>query len=197
MSKKTFGCNGNTIRLRSGRYFDLADPRPEQFTMRDIAGALSKICRFGGQINDFYSVAEHCVNCAAVAKRDGQSLEVQQWALLHDAAEAFTGDIVKPLKIMLTDFSAIENAIEDAILKKFGIDTKDILWTDVLDVVREIDNAMLICEKRQLFTRDETPWAGEGEVRELSVKVKRWMPPQAEAEFLDRCGMIELPVMEC
>lgn len=47
--KNTFGCVANSIRLRSGRYLDLADPKPDQFTLDDIAGALSKICRFGGQ----------------------------------------------------------------------------------------------------------------------------------------------------
>lgn len=42
MSSNSFGCVNNTIRLRSGLYFDLADPKPEQFTFADIAGALSK-----------------------------------------------------------------------------------------------------------------------------------------------------------
>lgn len=105
-AKPAFGCVGNTIRLRSGLYLNLADPRPEQFTFGDIAGALSKICRFGGQIERLYSVAEHCVHCCDLARREGQNLDTQAAALMHDAAEAFCGDVVKPLKIMLPRFSS-------------------------------------------------------------------------------------------
>ncbi len=54
----TFGCGANTIKLRSGKYLDLKDPQPDQFDFEDIAGALAKICRFGAQCNEFYSVAE-------------------------------------------------------------------------------------------------------------------------------------------
>ena len=105
---KAFGCVRNTIRLRSGIYFDLADPKPEQIEITDIAGALSKICRFGGHCYRFYSVAEHCYHCSMVAEASPLAL------LLHDAAEAFTGDIVKPLKIMLPEFAAIERRPDDS-----------------------------------------------------------------------------------
>src|SRR5581483_7354063 len=112
---KAFGCINNTIRLRSGRYLDLADPRPDQFAFADIAGGLSKICRFGGQINHFYSVAEHCWHCCKLAGADGQCLETQVAVLMHDAAEAFCGDVVKPLKIMLPEYAEIERRVEAAI----------------------------------------------------------------------------------
>ena len=103
-----FGCVNNTMRLRSGCYFDLADPKPEHFRFADIAGALAKTCRFGGQIEHFYSVAEHSVHCAAQGESDGLPLGTQAALLMHDAAEAFTGDIIKPLKIMLPRYSTIE-----------------------------------------------------------------------------------------
>mgnify|MGYP000629654760 FL=1 len=56
-----FGCVNNTIRLVSGHYLDLANPMPDQFEIDDIAGGLSRICRFGGQCPQFYSVAEHSI----------------------------------------------------------------------------------------------------------------------------------------
>lgn len=106
LNTAAFGCVKNTIRVRSGLYFDLLDPQPDQFTLSDIAGALSKICRFGGQIDYFYSVAEHSVHCFDQADRDGASPAVCRLALFHDAAEAFIGDVVKPLKVMLPEYAA-------------------------------------------------------------------------------------------
>lgn len=178
-SADPFGCVKNTIRTRSGRYFDLLDPKPDQFTLEDIAGALSKMCRFGGQIDRFYSVAEHCYHCAALAEKDGASLAVRRAALMHDAAEAFVGDVVKPLKIMLPEYDAIERRVELVIVEKFGLEgTVD--WPPV----KEIDRAMLIAERRALFSADEVVWTGEKLVRQLDVKFVCWPPVLAEQAFL-------------
>ena len=119
-----FGCVKNTIRVRSGRYFDLLDPQPDQFTLADIAGALSKMCRFGGQIGRFYSVAEHSVLCAQQAAADGASIEVQAACLMHDAAEAFIGDVVKPLKVMLPQYHEVERRVELCIVRKYRLEDK-------------------------------------------------------------------------
>ena len=173
-----FGCVQNTIRLRSGLYFDLRDPKPEQFTFGDIAGALSKICRFGAQIDRFYSVAEHLIHCLDVARADGLPIEAQRAAFAHDFAEAFVGDVVKPLKIMLPEYAFVERRVELAIDEKFGIDSAK--WRDV---IREIDHAMLIAERRKLFSRDDVEWFGEKDVRKLEVCFECWQPSQAEAIF--------------
>ena len=172
---KAFGCVRNTIRLRSGIYFDLADPKPEQMEIVDIAGALSKICRFGGHCYRFYSVAEHCYHCSMVAEASPLAL------LLHDAAEAFTGDIVKPLKIMLPEFEAIEQRIEDIIAAKYVVDFSH-------PEVKEIDQAMLIAERRRLFTRDSVLWTGEDKVRKLDPPLQMWRPEEAEAMFIRRAN---------
>lgn len=176
-----FGCVKNTIRLRSGRYFDFLDPQPDQFTLGDIAGALSKICRFGGQVDDFYSVAEHCVHCQYQAALDGLAISTQVACLMHDAAEAFAGDVVKPLKLLLPEYAAIEHRVEAAIAEKFGIDFEaEKPW------VREIDHAMLIAERRQLFSADKVVWAGENECRKIKVPIQRWQPLYAERIFINR-----------
>ena len=186
-----FGCVKNTIRVRSGRYFDLLDPQPDQFTLADIAGALSKMCRFGGQIGRFYSVAEHSVLCAQQAAADGASIEVQAACLMHDAAEAFIGDVVKPLKVMLPQYHEVERRVELCIVRKYRLGgTGD--WPPV----KEIDRAMLIAERRALFTADEVVWTGEKLVRRLDVNFRCYSPMAAEERFLsaaERLGITDWP----
>lgn len=175
-----FGCINNTIRLRSGLYLDLANPAPDQFTFADIAGALSKICRFGGQVEKFYSVAEHLYWCAIVARNDGHGNATQRAVLLHDATEAFLGDVVKPLKIMLPEYDVIEARMEAAIAEKFAVD-----FAKEKPVVKEIDRAMLIAERHALFSVDDYKWQGEDEVRKLNIRIRGYGPCDAEAFFTD------------
>lgn len=170
-----FGCFKNTIRLRSGLYFDLADPQPDQFTIADIAGALSKICRFGGQCERFYSVAEHCYHCSMAAEA------VPLACLLHDAAEAFIGDMVKPLKIMIPAYSEIESKVERVIAAKYGVDFEQ-------SEVGEIDRAMLIAERHAMFSKDSVKWTGEDEVRRLEIDFWCCWPKRAELMFLRRAA---------
>lgn len=174
-----FGCVGNTIRLYSGGYLDLANPKPDQFELIDIAKGLSNICRFGGQIGEFYSVAQHCVSCHDVAERDGCSPEQCLAVLMHDAAEAFVGDMVKPLKELITGFVRVEDRIQDCIAAKFGID-----FAAHKDVIREIDHAVLIAERRMLFSVDKTFWHGEDTVRNVryAVRIPK-SPMDAEDDF--------------
>lgn len=187
MTIQAFGCVKNTIRLRSGRYFDFIDPQPEQFTLDDIAGALSKICRFGGQSPKFYSVAEHSELCWRQAIQDGHDIEVQAAVLFHDAAEAFCGDVVKPLKVMLPGYAEVEQRVQNAIGAALGID-----FSAHDDVIREIDHAMLIAERRAIFSADGVKWHGEDEVRRLLPRFCYWPPDVAEGLFLAACVTIGL-----
>lgn len=168
-----------TIKLRSGSYFDLANPSAGQFTLSDIAGALSKICRFGGHCKRFYSVAEHCVHCANVAEDDGLSVEHRRAVLLHDATEAFCGDVVKPLKNMLPEYSAIEERVKAAIAEKFGVD-----FDEARNNIRQIDLALLIAERDSMFNTDGVTWTGEADARKLRVEFRYWTPRDAEAGFM-------------
>jgi 5'-nucleotidase len=100
---------GPTIMLQSGAWFDFRAPKSSNFTIEDIAHGLANICRYAGQCRKFYSVAEHSILVSEVAV--GFELE----ALLHDAAEAFMGDITRPLKQMLPEYKKIEDEVETAI----------------------------------------------------------------------------------
>lgn len=182
---KTFGCVNNTIRTWTGIYFDLANPKPEEVRLKDIAQGLSNICRFGGQINRFYSVAEHCVLAAMEAEKRGFSKRIIKAVLLHDAAEAYVGDVVKPLKIMLPQFAEIESAVESAIEQRYGVDLSHA-------AIKPIDHAMLIAERHQLFSADDVKWVGEDEAERISVKCRCLTPADAYVAFMgmtDHLGM--------
>lgn len=104
------------IQTYTGRRFDLLNPAASDVDIRDIAHALSNCCRFAGHTKQFYSVAQHSVIVSRVCEpRDAL------YGLLHDAAEAYTGDLTRPLKKTLPEFYEIERRIEAAIFVRFGL----------------------------------------------------------------------------
>lgn len=108
----------------SGKIIDLLHPSPSEITIEDIAKGLSNICRFGGQIKQFYSVAQHSVLVTQLANE-----ELRPYALFHDATEAFIGDIIKPLKVIIGDvYAQIEQRFHSAICERFGFDPHAPEW---------------------------------------------------------------------
>lgn len=89
------------IQTRSGEAFDLLNPKPEHVQLEDIVYALSHLCRFNGHTSRFYSVAEHSLHVCDRVLEAGHPARAQLVALLHDAHEAYTGDIASPLKQLL------------------------------------------------------------------------------------------------
>src|ERR1700683_336889 len=77
----------------SGRRFYVLDPRPSDVRIEDIAHSLSLQCRFNGHVKNFYSVAQHSV---LVSERCDPADAL--YGLLHDASEAYIGDMSAPLK---------------------------------------------------------------------------------------------------
>ncbi len=89
------------VETYSGSYVNVNRPQPNTIFLTDIAHALSNICRYGGHCKHFYSVAQHSVFCAERVRREGYGRKRQLAALHHDDAEAFLGDIPRPLKPLL------------------------------------------------------------------------------------------------
>lgn len=104
------------ISTYSGRFFDILKPEEYDYDIEEIAHALSNICRYTGHVNKFYSVAEHSVLVSHIVPRD-----LALVGLLHDASEAYLGDVAKPLKNLLPEYEKIEESVEVAIAKAFGI----------------------------------------------------------------------------
>lgn len=129
----------------------------EEITIESIASSLSKICRFNGHCNRFYSVAEHCYVSALWAIERYNDSRVALACLLHDAAEAYLGDIVTPLKVTLPQMNVLEGNILKTISKKYKVDIA-VKWNDLLPEIKEIDKLMLAVE-RNLFMPPNPLWA--------------------------------------
>ncbi|MCX8574560.1 MULTISPECIES: hypothetical protein [unclassified Gilliamella] len=104
------------ITTHSGLHFDYQNPIANAICIEDIAKGLSHECRFTGQLDRFYSVAQHSVECSYIVP-DQFKLE----ALLHDAVEAYCKDIPSPLKKLLPDYQKIENYVDLIIRQKFNL----------------------------------------------------------------------------
>ena len=100
-----------------GNRFFLTNPHIDDVAIEDIAHGLAYQCRFNGQTRAFYSVAQHSLMVMSLVPE-----ELRFSALLHDAAEAYLGDMVKPLKNLFPEFSLIEAHVMEIIGHRFGLD---------------------------------------------------------------------------
>lgn len=142
----------NTMTTFTGRHFDPMQIRTEDICIEDIAHALSLMCRGGGHLKYFYSVAQHSLNCAAEAKARGWSERLQLACLLHDASEAYLSDIIRPVKANLTGYLEIENRIMGKILEKFNLSD---LTEEERRMWKQIDDEMLYYELKNLMSGEE------------------------------------------
>lgn len=108
--------------MHSGRIIDFNDFKKSDLCLEDIAHHLSSINRFGGGLNHstHYSVAQHSVILAMYALIN-YDIRIAKLCLLHDAAEAYLGDVITPLKNLLPDFKKIENFFQSEIFCKYLI----------------------------------------------------------------------------
>lgn len=164
---------GPTIRLHSGRYFDFTDPEHSEFDILDIAHSLSKLCRFTGHCDRFYSVAQHSVHVSGLVPPEDALA-----GLLHDASEAFLGDVAKPLKMILPDYQALEKRVEAAVLGRFG------LPPELPASVKHADLVMLRTEQRDLMHAGSEVWAATDSVDPLSETLDPWPARKAADMFL-------------
>lgn len=104
------------LHTRTGRKIDITKVKPEDIEIEDIAHALSQICRFNGHTSCFYSVAQHSVR-VSMSVAPPFALE----GLLHDAAEAYLGDMVRPLKDLIPVYRRFEERFTKIIYERFGV----------------------------------------------------------------------------
>lgn len=168
------------ILTASGRKFSFLDPKPENVRIDDIAHALSLICRFGGHVRYFYSVAAHSMHVAKLVKPENALL-----GLLHDSPESYLGDMVRPLKRQMPAYQLAEARLETVIFDHFGLDPTDEQWADV----KRADQIALATERAQLMPAIDQSELHPDE-RELEID-ENWVcaetiPHICRAAFLHR-----------
>lgn len=112
----------DTIRVASGHYVNLKNPRPETIKIEDIAHALANIARFGGHYPVHLSVATHSLAVEARLAKLKKPAKCRLHGLLHDAAEAYIHDVPTPVKKLMTGYYGIEQQFLDVIFAKYGIE---------------------------------------------------------------------------
>jgi len=169
---------GDWIQTFTGRCFWPLDPKPEEVFIEDIAHALSMTCRFAGHCTRFYSVAEHSVNVSRLVPP-----EDALWGLLHDAAEAYSADIPRPLKRFLTEWKPMEDAITNVIVQKFGLPSEE------PRSVKEADWRILADEQSALMSPCEQGWSDMAEPFGIPIFCLAWN--EAKFLFLNRFRQIQ------
>jgi hypothetical protein len=172
--------NGDWMQTYTGRQFWPLDPRPNEIFIEDIAHHLSLLCRYGGAVKRFYSVAEHCVH---MARWLPQSCKL--WGLMHDAAEAYLVDVPRPAKEGLAGYKAIEDRIMWAVCERFHLPFK------MDGRVKAADNRIITDERTQNMVVPVVPW----ELNEpaLGITIECWSPAEAEEEFLEAFWTLATP----
>ena len=99
--------------------FDPIEPNVDLINIRDIAHALSLLCRANGHFKHFYSVGQHSVNCAIEARARGFSARAQLGCLLHDGSEAYLSDVTRPVKLLMPEYLLYEERLQTAIYEKY------------------------------------------------------------------------------
>ena len=156
-----------------GVFFPLA-PRVEDVRIRDIAHALSMLCRFAGHTRGFYSVAQHSVLVSRLC-----SQQDALWGLLHDASEAYLSDIVSPLKRAsgMGGYRVIEQRVQLVIAQAFNLPPAE------PSSVKAADQALLRIEQRDLVTM---PDGWDVHVPPHHKRIEPWTHAESEAQFLAR-----------
>ena len=177
---------GPYLQTVSGRWVNPFDPDPDQLDPGDIARALANQCRFGGHSRVFYSVAQHSVIVSRLVEQRGGDTEDVFAALMHDATEAYLGDMPHPLKHrspLGAAFKAAEDHLEQAIRDRFRIKP------DVPEIKRA-DRALLATERRA-FSAETWHWPELEGVEPIALELHAWPPDEAADAFARRFAELE------
>lgn len=170
------------ISYKGNKLFPL-DLRPEDIDIEEIAHSLSNLCRFGGHCKFFYSVAQHSVLVSSLLPDD-----LKLVGLLHDATEAYCGDMVRPLKKSIPQFDLIETNIWTTIALKYN------LPMNLPERVCLEDARALLAEKKSLLVNHKHEWefpqCAYPDLEPANIEIFPWSPFMAEGAFLDEFEVI-------
>jgi 5'-deoxynucleotidase YfbR-like HD superfamily hydrolase len=162
------------VQTVTGKAFPLLDPDPSHVDLHDIAHNLARILRFNGATSAPWTVAQHSMLVLdLVVEALSETKEVRAAlglaALLHDAAEAYIGDVTTPVKIAMralageleeSPFDIIEYRIQGAVHKRFGLGnpTYGELPERWHEIIGRADAQALALEKAHFIPTEARPW---------------------------------------
>ena len=176
--------------MPSGAIIDLETLTFEQVNFRDIAASLAKICRFTGATFSHYSVAQHSILVASILPP-----QLQAYGLLHDAHEAYLGDIATPVKNLLRRTNSpvslgphpldlAETVIDAAIYKAARMPWP--LGAGEIKQLKLCDFMAFNTERLDLMLGGDSAVPQAQRMPRLPVpKIKPWPWPEAEEKFLE------------
>ena len=168
-----------TICSVSGQSVHLVAPDPGSIHIADIAHSLAHLCRFTGHTRQHYSVAQHSVLLSFVVKPEHALA-----GLLHDAAEAYLGDVSSPLKSLLPEYRLIEQRMQATIHRRFGLPQN--LPEAMRRDIKHADAVMLATECRDLMPGHGQVWSVTDAIKPLPVHLYPWAATLARLTFLQR-----------
>lgn len=127
----------------TGKMFDPIHPDPGLIDERDIAHALSMLCRANGHFPTFHSVAQHCLECQREAAARGWSKRLQLACLLHDGSEAYLSDVTRPVKAVMPLYLQYEEPLQEAVWNRWLASP---LTAEERKLVFEVDDSLLYHE---------------------------------------------------
>lgn len=149
------------VETYTGRFVNVAAPEPSTIDIRDVAHALANTCRYGGHCSTYYSVAEHAVLCAWYSSRKNPDPLIALAALHHDDAEAYLGDIPRPIKGLLGPaYADLTEKMDLAIMQGLNLPVTSAHEMHK-DAVREADNWALLVEANVLLPSQGKGWGGQ------------------------------------
>lgn len=133
------------VHTAKGVLFNVTHPVQAEIDIENIAYQLAMQCRFNGATKGFrhYSVAEHSYLGSFIVPQEAAFA-----FLLHDAQEAYISDVIRPIKRHDVFFNELEERVETAVHKKFGLDK---LSPEIWDHVKAADNYMGYIEAQELL----------------------------------------------
>lgn len=174
------------IQVFSGaKFFPLA-PAVEDVHLSDIARALSMLCRYGGHVARFYSVAEHSCRVSDLVLQRTSDPRQALWGLLHDASEAYIADVTRPVKHQpaMQPYRDAEKRLQNVICDAFDLPREEPA------AVTQADYDLLGTEAVQLKSPIHPDWAkttSNGQLPEpMNLGRLGWSPGDAETSFLRR-----------
>lgn len=136
------------ITTYTGKHFDPITPDKNLIDIRDIAHALSLICRGNGHVKTFFSVGQHCINAAKEAILRGYSDRVILACLIHDAGEAYLSDVPRPVKPSMPEYNQLEDRLLNMVYEKF---LGSPLTEEEQRLVKSVDNDLLYYDLKELL----------------------------------------------